>query len=79
MTFLRIVLVLHELGVIQSDRGVIGTGVFVSTDEEGEEQFITNLESTTHNLALYGSNTIDLDDKTSKHISSVELGFNENG
>ena len=32
-----------ELGVIQSDRGVIGTGVFVSTDEEGEEQFITNL------------------------------------
>ena len=49
-----------ELGIIQADRGVQGTGVFVSTDEEGEEQFITNLESTTHNTALYGSNTIDL-------------------
>ena len=59
-----------ELGIIQSDRGVQGTGVFVSTDEEGEEQFITNMESTTHNLALYGSNTIDLDDKTSLNISA---------
>ena len=59
-----------ELGIIQSDRGVQGTGVFVSTDAEGEEQFITNLESTTHNLALYGSNTIDLDDKTSLNVSA---------
>ena len=59
-----------ELGIIQADRGVQGTGVFVSTDEEGEEQFITNMESTTHNVALYGSNTIDLDDKTSLNISA---------
>ena len=43
-----------------ADRGVQGTGVLLSTDAEGEEQFITNLESTTHNTALYGSNTIDL-------------------
>ena len=28
-----------ELGIIQSDRGVQGTGVFVYTDEEGEEFF----------------------------------------
>ena len=59
-----------ELGIVQSDRGVQGTGVFVSTDAEGEEQFITNLESTTHNFALYGSNTIDLDDKTSLNVSA---------
>ena len=59
-----------ELGIIQADRGVQGTGVFVSTDEEGEEQFITNLESTTHNTALYGSNTIDLNSTTSLNISA---------
>lgn len=59
-----------ELGIIQADRGVQGTGVFVVTDEEGEEQFVTDLESTTHNLALYGSNTIDIDDKTSLNISA---------
>ena len=59
-----------ELGIIQADRGVQGTGVFVSTDEEGEEQFITNLESTTHNTAIYGSNTIDLDSTTSLNISA---------
>ena len=58
-----------ELGIIQSDRGVQGTGVFVSTDAEGEEQFITNLESTTHNVGLYGSNIIDLDDSTSVNLS----------
>ncbi len=59
-----------ELGIIKADRGVQGTGIFVETDEEGEEQFITNLESTTHNTALYGSNTIDLDDTTSLNISA---------
>ena len=59
-----------ELGIIQGDRGVQGTGVFVSTDEEGEEQFITNMESTTHNVALYGSNTFDLDNNTSLNISA---------
>ncbi len=59
-----------ELGLIQADRGVQGTGVFVSTDEEGEEQFITNLESTTHNVALYGSNIYDLNDTTSINISA---------
>ncbi len=59
-----------ELGIIQSDRGVQGTGVFASTDAEGEEQFITDMESTTHNFALYGSNTIDLDDKTSLNVSA---------
>ncbi len=59
-----------ELGIIQSDRGVQGTGVFVSTDEEGEQQFITNIESTTHNVALYGSSTIDLDNSTSLNISA---------
>ncbi|MEE2694869.1 MAG: TonB-dependent receptor [Pseudomonadota bacterium] len=59
-----------ELGLIKSDRGVQGTGVLVDTDAEGEEQFITNLESTTHNVALYGSNTIDLDEDTSLNISA---------
>ncbi len=59
-----------ELGIIQSDRGVQGTGVFVSTDEDGEEQFITNMESTTHNVALYGSNTYDIDDTTSLNVSA---------
>ncbi len=58
-----------ELGIIQSDRGVQGTGVFLSQDSEGENIFITNLEATTHNLALYGSNTIDLDDVTSLNVS----------
>ncbi|MFL2679256.1 MAG: TonB-dependent receptor [Alphaproteobacteria bacterium] len=58
-----------ELGIIQTDRGVQGTGVFVSTDAEGEEQFITNIESTTHNTAMYGTNTIDLDDTTSLNLS----------
>ena len=59
-----------ELGIIQNDRGVQGTGVFVGTDEEGEQQFVTNIESTTHNTALYGSNTIDLDNTTSLNISA---------
>ena len=47
-----------ELGIIQADRGVQGTGVLLSQDEEGENIFITNIEATTHNLALYGSNTL---------------------
>ena len=59
-----------ELGIIKGDRGVQGTGVLLSTDAEGEEQFITNLESTTHNTALYGSNTIDLDNTTSLNLSA---------
>ncbi len=59
-----------ELGIVQADRGVQGTGVFVVTDEEGEEQFVTNIESTTHNTALYGSNTIDLNSSTSLNISA---------
>ena len=58
-----------ELGIIQADRGVQGTGVLLSQDSEGENIFITNLEATTHNLALYGSNTIDLDDATSLNLS----------
>ena len=58
-----------ELGIIQADRGVQGTGVLLSQDSEGENIFITNLEATTHNLALYGSNTIDLDDVTSLNLS----------
>ena len=58
-----------ELGIIQGDRGVQGTGVLLSQDSEGENIFITNLEATTHNLALYGSNTIDLDNATSVNIS----------
>ncbi len=58
-----------ELGIIQDDRGVQGTGVLLSQDSEGENIFITNLEATTHNLALYGSNTIDLDDVTSINLS----------
>ena len=59
-----------ELGIVQADRGVQGTGVFVVTDEEGEEQFVTNLESTTHNTALYGSNTFDLNSTTSINVSA---------
>ncbi len=59
-----------ELGIIQGNRGVQGTGVFLSTDEEGEEQFITNLESTSHNIGVYGSNTIDLDKTTSLNVSA---------
>ena len=31
--------------------------------------FITNIEATTHNIALYGSNTIDLNDSTSLNLS----------
>ena len=58
-----------ELGIIQGDRGVQGTGMFLSQDSEGENIFITNLEATTHNLALYGSNTIDLDESTSLNLS----------
>ena len=58
-----------ELGILQTDRGVQGTGVLLSQDSEGENIFITNLEATTHNLALYGSNTIDLDDVTSVNLS----------
>ena len=41
----------------------------MGTDEE-EQQFVTNIESTTHNTALYGSNTIDLDNTTSLNISA---------
>lgn len=58
-----------ELGIIQSDRGVQGTGVLLSQDAEAENIFITNIEATTHNLALYGSNTIDIDDSTSLNLS----------
>ena len=58
-----------ELGIIQNDRGVQGTGVFLSQDAEGEQIFITNIEATTHNLALYGSNTIDIDEATSVNLS----------
>ncbi len=59
-----------ELAILQDDRGVQGTGVLLSTDEEGEEQFITNLESTSHNFGIYGSNTIDLDSTTSVNVSA---------
>ena len=58
-----------ELGIIQTDRGVQGTGVLLSQDSEGENIFITNIEATTHNLALYGSNTFDIDDVTSLNLS----------
>lgn len=58
-----------ELGIIQNDRGVQGTGVLLSQDSEGENIFVTNLEAHTHNLALFGSNTIDLDDHTSLNLS----------
>ncbi len=58
-----------ELGIIQGDRGVQGTGVLLSQDSEGENIFITNLEATTHNVAIYGSNTIDLDNVTSLNLS----------
>ena len=40
-----------------------------STIVEGENIFITNIEATTHNIALYASNTIDLDDITSLNLS----------
>ncbi len=59
-----------ELAILQGDRGVIGTGVKLSTDAEGEEQFITNLEAMTHNVGIYGSNIIDLDSTTSLNISA---------
>ena len=59
-----------ELAILQGDRGVVGTGVLLSTDAEGEEQFITNLEAMTHNLGVYGSNIMDLDDTTSLNISA---------
>ena len=58
-----------ELGILQTDRGVQGTGVLLSQDAEGENLFITNIEATTHNVALYGSNTIDVDEVTSLNIS----------
>ena len=58
-----------ELGIIQNDRGVQGTGVLLSQDAEGEQIFTTNIEATTHNLALYGSNTIDIDEATSVNLS----------
>ena len=58
-----------ELGIIQNDRGVQGTGVLLSQDAEGENIFITNIEATTHNVALYASNTIDVDDVTSVNLS----------
>ncbi len=58
-----------ELGIIQADRGVQGTGVLLSQDSEAENIFITNIEATTHNVALYGSNTIDLDETTSLNLS----------
>ena len=58
-----------ELGILQKDRGVQGTGVLLSQDSEGENIFVTNLEATTHNLAFYGSNTIDLDSATSLNLS----------
>ncbi len=58
-----------ELGILQNDRGVQGTGVLLSQDSEGENIFITNLEATTHNLAFYGSNTIDLNNVTSLNLS----------
>lgn len=58
-----------ELGKISSNRGVQGTGVLLSTDAEGEEQFITNLEAKTHNIGLYASDTLDLDTSTSMNLS----------
>ena len=42
---------------------------FLSQDSEGENIFITNLGPTTHNVAIYGSNTIDLDNVTSLNLS----------
>jgi len=60
---------LTELGKISSNRGVHGTGVLLSTDAEGEEQFITNLEAKTHNIGLYASDTLDLDTSTSMNLS----------
>jgi len=59
-----------ELALLTDDRGVQGTGVLLSTDEEGEEQFVTNIESTSHNLGLYGSNIIDLNETTSLNVSA---------
>ena len=59
-----------ELAILQNDRGVQGTGVLLSTDEDGEEQFVTNLEAKTHNIGLYGSNTIDLNSTTSLNLSA---------
>ena len=59
-----------ELAILQNDRGVQGTGVMLSTDAEGEEQFITNLEAMTHNVGLYGSNIIDINDTTSLNLSA---------
>ena len=58
-----------ELAILQGDRGVVGTGTFLSTDEEGEEQFITNIEANTHNVGLYASDIIDLDSSTSINLS----------
>ncbi len=59
-----------ELAILQADRGVVGTGVFLSTDAEGEQQFITNLEAKTHNVGLYGSNIMDINDSTSINLSA---------
>lgn len=59
-----------ELAIIQGDRGVQGTGLMLGTDAEGEQQFITNLEAETHNLGIYGSNIIDLDESTSLNLSA---------
>ena len=59
-----------ELAKIMSGRGVQGLGVLLSTDADGEEQFITNIEATTHNVGLYASNTIDLDQNTSLNMSA---------
>ncbi len=59
-----------ELAILQGDRGVVGTGVFLSTDAEGEEQFITNIEAMTHNVGLYALDIIDIDDSTSINISA---------
>ena len=58
-----------ELAVLQSDRGVVGTGVMVDTDAEGEEKFITNIEAKTHNLGLFASDIIDLDESSSLNLS----------
>ena len=69
MTFLIIVLVLQLNWELYKGTEEFRNRVFY-TDEEGEEQFITNLESTSHNIGLYGSNTIDLDDTTSLNFSA---------
>jgi len=59
-----------ELAQLTDNRGVQGTGVLLSTDEEGEQQFVTNIEATGHNVGLYGSNTLDINDTSSLNISA---------